>query len=62
LRGATGDATLTALIPTPIADTRFADRTAVPGTRYVYAVVAVDSRVPLGNVSAESNRVEEAAR
>jgi hypothetical protein len=58
LRGAPGDATLTALNETPVESARFVDRTATPGTRYVYAVVAVDNRVPLGNISAESNRVE----
>jgi predicted small lipoprotein YifL len=62
LRGAPGDATLTPLTGRPIADSRYIDRTVVPGTRYVYAVVAVDNRVPLGNVSLESNRVEETAR
>ena len=60
LRGAPGDATLTALTETPVASARFVDRTATPGTRYLYAVVAVDNRVPLGNISAESNRVEAA--
>jgi hypothetical protein len=59
LRGAPGDATLTPLTPTPIATARYVDRAVTPGTRYVYAVVAVDSRLPLGNVSNESLRVEE---
>jgi predicted small lipoprotein YifL len=62
LRGAPGDATLTRLTERPITDSRFVDRSVVPGTRYVYAVVAVDSRLPLGNVGPESNRVEETAR
>jgi hypothetical protein len=62
LRGAPGDATLTSLTDTPIAISRFVDRTVVPGTRYVYAVVAVDSRVPLGNTSAESTRIEVTAQ
>jgi hypothetical protein len=62
LRGAPGDATLTSLTDTPIAISRFVDRTVVPGTRYVYAVVAVDSRVPLGNTSAESMRIEATAQ
>jgi hypothetical protein len=30
--------------------------------RYVYAVVAVDNRVPVANASAPSARVEETAR
>ena len=32
------------------------------GKKYVYAVIALDSRLPFGNISAESNRVEETAR
>jgi len=62
LRGAPGDATLTALTVAPVATARYVDRAVMPGSRYVYAVVAIDNRVPLGNVSAESNRVEETAR
>jgi hypothetical protein len=62
LRGSTGDATLQPLTTAPVVETSFTDRTAAPGVRYVYAVVAVDARVPLPNISAESNRVEEAAR
>lgn len=62
LRGTTADATLQPLTTAPVVETSFTDRTASPGVRYVYAVVAVDARVPLPNISAESNRVEEAAR
>jgi predicted small lipoprotein YifL len=62
LRGTTADATLQPLTTEPVVDTSFTDRSAAPGVRYVYAVVAVDARVPLPNISAESNRVEEAAR
>ncbi len=62
LRGRAGDATLLPLTDTPIAETRFTDKTVMPGVRYVYAVEAVDSRLPLPNVSAESPRVEEIAR
>jgi hypothetical protein len=62
LRGETGSATLQPLTETPIPDARYTDRDVKPGTRYVYAVVAVDDRVPLPNVSAESLRVEESAR
>ena len=36
--------------------------TVMAGMRYVYAVVAVDSRVPLPNASEPSARVEETAR
>jgi hypothetical protein len=62
LRGAPGDATLTLLTATPVPTARYVDRAVTPGTRYVYAVVAVDNRVPLGNVSDESEREEATAR
>lgn len=62
LRGTTADATLQPLTTEPVVETSYTDRSAAPGVRYVYAVVAVDARVPLPNISAESNRVEEAAR
>jgi fibronectin type 3 domain-containing protein len=47
------------LFEKPIADTTYKDTTTVAGTRYVYAVVAVDKTA---NRSAESNRVEETGR
>ena len=62
LRGEVGDATLRLLTDRPIADVRFRDTAVQPGTRYVYVVVAVDSRLPLPNVSAASAQVEETAR
>jgi hypothetical protein len=62
LRGEAGSATLQPLTDSPIADARYTDRDVKPGTRYVYAVLAVDDRVPLPNVSRESIRVEETAR
>lgn len=62
LRREPGDATLRQLTETPIADARYRDAAVQPGTRYIYAVVAVDSRVPLPNVSAASQVVEETAR
>lgn len=62
LRGSTTDATLLPLTHAPIAETQFIDRTVSAGERYVYAVVAVDNRVPVPNVSQESMRVEETAR
>jgi hypothetical protein len=62
LRGRTGDATLQTLTPSPITETRYRDATVTAGETYVYAVVAVDDRVPLPNVSGESNRVVETAR
>jgi hypothetical protein len=62
LRGEPGDATLRQLTPTPIPEARYRDGDVRPGTRYVYSVVAVDNRLPLPNVSAESAPVEETAR
>lgn len=62
LRGASADATLLPLTTSPIPETQFIDRSVSPGERYVYAVVAMDGRVPLPNVSPESPRVEETAR
>lgn len=59
LRGEAGSATLQPLMSEPIRETRYADRTAAPGTRYAYQIVAVDKA---GNRSGPSNRVEEAAR
>ena len=62
LRGEAGDATLTPVTEQMISETRFTDSTVRPGVRYVYAVTAVDSRMPEPNVSAESERVEVTAR
>jgi hypothetical protein len=62
LRGEAGNATLQPLVATPVADARYTDRTVEGGVRYVYAVVAVDNRVPVANASAPSARVEETAR
>jgi hypothetical protein len=62
LRAEAGSATLQPLTDSPIPDARYTDREVKPGTRYVYAVLAVDDRVPLPNVSMESIRVEETAR
>ena len=59
LRAAAPGEKLVPLFETPIADTTYQDATTVAGTRYVYAIVAVDKT---GNRSAESNRVEETAR
>jgi predicted small lipoprotein YifL len=61
LRGAAPGDTLQALTPEPITATRFEDKTARAGSRYVYVVVAVDQATPR-NTSAFSNRVEETAR
>ena len=62
LRREPGDATLRQLTAAPIVEARYRDATVKPGTRYTYSVVAVDDRLPLPNVSAESARVEEIAR
>ena len=62
LRGTAGDATLQPLNATPVIETQFTDTTVTAGTRYVYAVMAVDSRLPVPNISAESTRIEETAR
>jgi hypothetical protein len=62
LRGEPGDATLTLVTDTVVTVAQFTDRTVRPGVRYVYAVQAIDSRLPRPNVSAESMRVEETAR
>ena len=56
------DATLRQLTPTPLAEARYRDTSVEPGKRYIYSVVAVDTQVPLPNISAESERVEETAR
>jgi hypothetical protein len=61
LRGEAPGARLEALTPSPIRETTFRDANLTAGTRYVYAVVAVDNATPQ-NVSVESNRVEETAR
>jgi hypothetical protein len=62
LRGEPTDATLQPLTPTPVTEARFRDTHVTAGKKYIYAVVALDSRLPFGNISAESNRVEETAR
>ena len=62
LRREAGDATLRQLTDTPIGDARYRDATAQPGTRYTYSVVAVDTQLPLPNVSAQSELVEETSR
>lgn len=61
LRGEAGSDRLTPLTPSPIRETTFRDTTVRAGTRYIYAIVAVDTALPQ-NVSAQSARVEETAR
>ena len=62
LRGDPSDATLQPLTATPITEARYRDDSAKSGKRYIYAVIAMDNRLPVPNWSAESNRVEETAR
>jgi hypothetical protein len=62
LRGEAGDATLAPLTDTVVTEARYTDRTVKPGVRYVYAVQAIDTRLPRPNVSGESARVEDVAR
>jgi fibronectin type 3 domain-containing protein len=61
LRGEGPDGALAAITPAPIKETSYRDTTVKPGTRYVYAIVAVDTATP-SNMSAQSARVEETAR
>jgi hypothetical protein len=61
LRGEAPGDTLQAITPAPVTTTTYRDETVKPGTRYVYAVVAVDRATPQ-NVSPQSNRAEETAR
>jgi predicted small lipoprotein YifL len=61
LRGEAPGDTLQPVTTTPIQETTYRDTTVTPGVRYVYAIVAVDRATPR-NVSAQSPRVEEAAR
>ena len=61
LRGEAPGDTLLPLTPAPISATNFEDKSATPGTRYAYAIVAVDKATP-ANRSAQSARVEETAR
>jgi predicted small lipoprotein YifL len=55
---APGD-TLRPITSEPVAAATYRDETVKPGTRYVYAVVAVDRA---GNMSPQSNRQEETAK
>jgi hypothetical protein len=53
---------LSPLTSAPIPSPSYRDDKVAAGVRYVYAVIAVDNRFPLPNVSATSDRVEETAR
>ena len=62
LRQTAGDATLRQLTDMPIGEARYRDASVQPGTRYTYSVVAVDTQLPLPNISAKSALVEETSR
>ena len=62
LRREPGDATLRQLTPAPVAETRFRDTAVQAGRQYIYSVVALDTQLPLPNMSPESATVEETAR
>ena len=59
LRGEAPGDTLQPITKEPVSVTSYRDETVRPGTRYVYAVVAIDRA---GNTSPQSNRAEETAR
>ena len=61
LRGEAPGDTLQAITREPVTGTTYRDETVRAGTRYVYAVVAVDRASPQ-NASPQSNRAEETAR
>ncbi len=61
LRGEAPGDTLQPITLEPVTVTSYRDETVRPGTRYFYAVVAVDRAMP-PNVSPQSNRAEETAR
>jgi hypothetical protein len=61
LRGEAPGDTLLPLTPAAIGATNFEDKSARPGVRYAYAIVAIDKATP-PNRSAPSARVEETAR
>jgi hypothetical protein len=61
LRGEVGGRGLEPITPAPIRETSYTDAAVTPGTRYVYAIVAVDGASPQ-NSSDQSARVEETAR
>ncbi len=61
LRREAADDTLLSLTETPIRETRYVDRAVTAGRTYTYVVRAVDSRLPLGNLS-EPATVTETAR
>ena len=61
LRGEAPGDTLQPITKEPVTAPSYRDESVRPGTRYVYAVVAVDRATP-PNTSPQSNRAEETAR
>jgi hypothetical protein len=62
LRGEASSDTLQPVTDAPIVEARYRDTAVTPGVRYVYAVVAIDNRFPVPNLSAASETQEETAR
>jgi hypothetical protein len=62
LRREAGNATLLPITESPISEARFIDRQLKAGVQYFYAVVAVDSRLPLPNMSLPSAEQSDTAR
>lgn len=62
LRREAASDTLLPITPAPIADARFVDPQVTAGVEYVYAVVAVDQRLPLPNMSPQSAEVPGTAQ
>jgi hypothetical protein len=62
LRGEAPGDTLQPLTPAPIVEARYRDAAVTAGVRYVYAIIAVDNRFPIPNLSAPSTQEEETAR
>jgi hypothetical protein len=62
LRGEAPGDTLLPLTKAPVPNAGYRDETVTPGVRYVYAIIAVDNRFPIPNMSGTSEPVEETAR
>ena len=59
LRGETPNGPLEPVTPAPIRETSFRDTTVKPGTRYLYAIVAVDSAAPPNRSAPKPRGVEK---
>lgn len=62
LRGDAAGGTLQPITPQPLKDATYRDTTVMPGVRYVYAIVAVDSAAPARNASPPSPQESVTAR